>query len=85
MSAPKRNVTISVKGVPFVVEILERSYVKPNQEPRRWGIRVAGSKHELDELLDKGVIAEIDRRIKGGAFDEAVDGVPFDVPTGGVA
>jgi hypothetical protein len=83
MSATTRDVTISVQGVPFVVTVLTASVTRPNQEPRRYHVRVAGSKHELDEVLDAGVLSELDRRIRGGEFEEH-DEDTFDVPTGRV-
>ena len=59
------DVIVSSKGIPFVVTVATASLLHP-RETRRICVRVRGNKAELDEALDAGVLAEIDRRIKGG-------------------
>ena len=75
-----RNVVINVHGVKLLVEVLPRSKSHPGQTPRRWCVRQAQPKDAIDEILDCGVLSEIDRKIRGGEFDEEHQG-PFDIPT----
>jgi hypothetical protein len=80
-----RNVTMGIRGVKLLIEVLPRSEAHPEQTPRRWCARLACPKDAVDEILDAGVLAEIDRNIRGGKYDEERDdGIPFDVPTGRV-
>lgn len=81
MSAGHRTITIDVQGVPFEVDVICQSKTNPAKNPKRWCVRIAGTKHDLDMVLDKGVLREIDRRIQGGELDEEP---AFDVPTQGV-
>jgi hypothetical protein len=80
MSATRRDVTISIRGVKLIVEVLTRSTAHPSNEPRRFCVRQAGNKEALDEILDAGVLSEIDKRIRGGEYDAVDADIPFDVP-----
>jgi hypothetical protein len=79
----KRDITLSYNGVPLVITVNMASPEKPSQQPRIWAIRVAGSKHDIGEMLAAGVFSEMERRIKGGHF-EPVEEEIFEVPTGRV-
>jgi hypothetical protein len=78
-----RNVTMNVHGVKLLIEVLPRSKSHPAQTPRRWCVRQAQPKDSIDQILDAGVLSEIDKRIRGGEYDEPEDAaeIPFDVPT----
>jgi len=84
MSALKRDITISVGGVQFIVTVLCASTLSPEKEPRRWCTRLAGSKQQIDEVLSAHVLAELDRRIKGGKLEDQAELV-YDVPMRGGA
>jgi hypothetical protein len=73
-----RNVLMNVHGVKLLVEVLPRSKAHPTQTPRRWCVRQASPKEAIDEILDCGVLAEIDRKIRGGEYD-AEPGDPLTV------
>jgi hypothetical protein len=77
MSAPFREVVMSIEGVKLDVTILMSSTTNPNP-PRRFCVR-AGSKQALDEIIKAHVLAEIDRRISGGKLEDAEH--IFEVPT----
>jgi hypothetical protein len=79
MSASERDIIMDVKGVQLVIAVLMRSRGHP---ARRFGVRVNGSKQEIDEILDQGVLEEIDRKISGGELHFAEDDQPpFGGPT----
>ena len=73
---------MDVKGVQLIVTVLLANPRFANAKPRRYGVRLCGSKQEIDEILAAHVLEDIDRKISGGElhFTDAED-VPFDVPT----
>jgi hypothetical protein len=78
MSAGTRDITMDVKGVQLIIAVLMKSRGKP---ARRFGVRVCGSKQEIDEIMDAGVLEDIDRKISGGELHFTDDEPPYDVPT----
>ena len=71
-----REVIITTKDVEFIVSVKFDDDLRGAKKQRRWNIRMAGSKQQLDEVLDAGVISEIDHAIKMGVFEEVNSGVP---------
>lgn len=65
-----RNVIMQVRGVKLLIEVVPRSKAHPTTIPRRWCVRQASPKEAIDEILDCGVLSEIDRKIRGGEYDE---------------
>jgi hypothetical protein len=71
-----RDVMITIADLTFTVAVTPD---ENNHGVRRWNTRMAGNKQAIDEVLDAGVLSEIDARIKAGEFDEIPEApAPFD-------
>ena len=71
-----RDVIITAGGIEFIVSVKFDDDLRGAKKQRRWNIRMAGSKQAIDEVLDAGVISEIDHAIKTGVLEETSAGVP---------
>ena len=71
-----REVLITASDVEFIVSVKFDDDLRGAKKQRRWNIRMAGSKQAIDEVLDAGVISEIDHAIKTGAFEEVCEELP---------
>ncbi len=74
-----RDVTMSVRGVQLVVTVRLANPLMQRQKPRRWAVRVAGSKEEVSEILASHVLEAIDHKISGTPIPEPTfeDEIPF--------